>query len=346
MTAEDPLLSVEDLRTHLDTEDGVVRAVDGLSFQVRAGETVCLVGESGSGKTITCDTVAGLVGPPAETSGTVRFDGEDLLSAPEKRLRSIRGDRLAYMFQHSQSALDPVYTVGDQIVEAVRMHRDVSDAAARERAVELLRTVGLSRPAERVDTYPHELSDGMSQRVAIAVALAADPDLLVADEPTSALDAMRQAQIIDLLTDLRRERSLSVLLVTHDFRVARALADRVVVLYGGTDVERGPTARVFERPGHPYTQDLLRSFRGHPPRGESRADVPTEGCRFHRECPHAVADCRGDRPDFHPVDGRAGDGDGEDHDHQAACVFHGPDRDAATVMDDASVDATDGGLDE
>lgn len=323
----EPLLAVEDLRTHIQTEGGVVRAVDGLSFAVEDGETVCLVGESGSGKTLACDSITGLVGPPAEITGEVRFDGSDLLSATEGELRALRGDRLAYVFQNAQGALDPVYTVGDQIVEAIRFHRDASGEEARERAIDLLDTVGLSRPAERVDEYPHELSDGMCQRVAVAIALAADPDLLIADEPTSALDVMIQARIVDLFDDLRAERDLALLLVTHDLRVVAALADRIVVLYGGTAVERGAVTDVLDRPGHPYTQELFRSYAGGGDGSRTaRDEIPPEGCRFHRECPHAIDACRGERPPFERVEGR--------DTHRAACVYHANERDDGVVMTD------------
>ena len=326
----DPILSVSDLRTHIQTDSGVVRAVDGLSFTVGDGETVCLVGESGSGKTLACDSITGLVGPPAEITGEVRFDGTELLSASERELRTIRGDSLAYLFQNAHNALDPVYTVGDQIVEAITFHQEVSSEQARTRAIDLLQTVGLSRASERVDEYPHELSDGMCQRVAIAIALAAEPDVLIADEPTSALDVMVQARIVDLLSDLRSTHDLSLLLVTHDLRVVAALADRIVVLYGGTAVERGAVTDVLDRPSHPYTQELFRRFTGdgETQRGSqrSREGIPVDGCRFHRECPHAIEGCKSERPAFEPVEERES--------HRAACVYHGDDYDDATVMAD------------
>lgn len=323
----DPILTVEQLQTHLQTESGVVRAVDTLSFEVPVGETVCLVGESGSGKTLACDTITGLVGPPADISGTVTFDGRDLSSLSERQMQSVRGDEIAYVFQHAQSALDPVYTVGEQIIEAITFHRDVDREEARERAIDLLQTVALSRPSERIDEYPHELSDGMCQRVAIAIALAADPDLLIADEPTSALDVMVQARIIELLDDLRRERDFSLLLVTHDLRVVAALADRIVVMYGGTDVERGPAKAVLDSPAHPYTQDLFESFANTGDAGGStREPIPETGCRYYRDCPHAIEACEREKPPFEPV--------GTSDDHTAACVFHGPDYDATTVMPD------------
>lgn len=315
----DPLLVVDDLRTRLSV-DGGVEAVDGISFTIEQGETVCLVGESGSGKSLVCDSITQLVRPPAEHTGTVRFDGRDLLSVPDDDLRSIRGDRIAYVFQNAQNALDPVYTIGSQIDEAIRFHRDIEPGEATERATELLGTVGLSRPGDRLDQYPHELSDGMCQRAAIAIALASDPDLLIADEPTSALDVMVQARIIDLLTGLQQRMNLSMLLVTHDLRVAAQLADSLVVLYDGTVVEHGPTAAVLDRPAHPYTQSLVRSFIGE---GDATpTEAAADGCRFRNECPHAIEACTGTRPPLHSVD----------ENHIASCVFHGPDRGSETVL--------------
>ena len=325
----DPLLSVEDLRAHVHTAEGVVRAVDGTSFEVDGGETVCLVGESGSGKTMTCDAITGLVDDTVEVTGDVRFDDETLVPYGEADFASIRGDRIGYAFQNARSALDPVYSVGDQIAEAVRLHRDVSDAEARERAVELLRTVGIAPAESRADEYPHQFSDGMCQRVALAVALAAEPELLIADEPTSALDVTIQARIIDLIDDLRSERDLALLLVTHDLRVVAALADRVVVMYAGTVVERGPVESVFASPAHPYTRELFRSFTGDgdPDRdGVARDDLPVDGCRFRAECPHAVDACADGFPAFEPV------GDG----HRAACIYYGDGYDESVVRDDGA----------
>lgn len=329
----DPLLAVEDLRTHIHSEEGVVRAVDGVSFEVHPGETVCLVGESGSGKTLTCDTITGLVeSPPAAVSGSVRFDGENLLPFEAAEFESIRGNHIGYAFQNARSALDPVYTVGDQITEAIRLHSDVGKSEARERAIDLLRTVGIAPAESRVDEYPHQFSDGMCQRVVLAIALAAEPALLVADEPTSALDVTIQARIIDLIDDLRSERELALLLVTHDLRVVADLADRVVVMYAGTVVERGPVDRVFESPAHPYTQALFESFVGdgaEPTNGVARGELPTDGCRFREECPHAVEACTGEFPVFQPVDGRDG--------HRAACVYYGEEYDTGTVTADGDV---------
>ncbi len=344
-TTGDPLLAVEDLRTHVHTDDGTVRAADGVSFGVDRGETVCLVGESGSGKTVTCGSITGIVEqPPAEiVGGSARFDGRELLGADERTLRSVRGDRIAHVFQDPGRALDPVYTVGDQIAEAIEFgeRSDAADGAdpgsasdrdPRRRGIELLGRVGVPEPAERIDDYPHEFSRGMCQRAAIAVALAADPDLVIADEPTTALDVTVQARLLELFAELTADGT-ALLLVTHDMRVVAALADRVVVLYAGRVVERGPTTAVFDRPAHPYTQALFDGFRGGgadtaPP---PRAALPETGCRFRTECPHAEPACA-DPVSFHPV----GSGDGTDRaDHEAACVYHAPDRDAGPVLDAA-----------
>jgi peptide/nickel transport system ATP-binding protein len=325
------LLSVDGLQTHVETANGRIRAVDGVSFGVDRGETVCLVGESGSGKSVTCESLTGIVPqPPAEVvGGEITFDGTDLTDADEHELRAIRGDRIAHVFQNPQGSLDPVYPVGTQVVEAITVHRSVSADAARERAIDLLRRVGIPDPADRFDEYPHEFSGGMQQRVAIAIALAADPDLLVVDEPTTSLDVTVQARLIELLEDVTGEGT-GLLWVTHDLRVVAAVADRVLVMFAGTIVERGPTEDVFAAPGHPYTQALFASYRGavDDTGSTARGETPPDGCRFREQCPHAVDACAGgDQPPFHPVQGRES--------HTAACVYHGPDHDAEAVMTDA-----------
>ena len=327
----DPLLSVADLRTYIHADGGTIRAADGISFDVDRGETVCLVGESGSGKSVTCESITGIVPqPPAEiVGGTITFDGTDLRGASDGERRAIRGDRIAHVFQNPQHAHDPVYTVGDQRVEAIEIHENADSRAARERAVDLLRRVGIPDPKTRVDDYPHQFSGGMQQRVAIAMALSCDPDLLIADEPTTAVDVTVQARLIELLESLTDDGT-AILWVTHDLRVVARVADRVLVMFGGTIVERGPTAAVFDRPAHPYTQSLFDSFRGSTTdeAREARGDVPTDGCRFRAECPHAVEACAGgDQPVFHPT----GDDTGPDG-HRAACVFYGEGRDPATVL--------------
>ncbi|SFB75266.1 peptide/nickel transport system ATP-binding protein [Halobiforma haloterrestris] len=325
----EPLLTVRDLRTHITTEGDPIRAVDGVSFRIDRGETVCLVGESGSGKSVTCQSLTGLVPqPPAEiVGGTVDFDGNSLLELEDSDLQAIRGSHIAHVFQNPQSALDPVYTVGDQLVEAITIHETVSEREAVDRGIELLGRVGIPNAAARVDDYPHEFSGGMQQRVAIAIALAADPDLLIADEPTTAVDVTVQARLIELFRELI-DGGMSLLLVTHDLRVVAALADRVLVMFGGTIVERGPVEELFDRPAHPYTRELMASYDGVSRRDDrsARGAIPGDGCRFRGECPHAVDDCAGgDQPAFHPVESRDA--------HRAACVYYGPERDPATIGD-------------
>ncbi|USZ74812.1 ABC transporter ATP-binding protein [Halorussus vallis] len=340
------LLSVSDLRVRFRTDRGVVRALDGVDFRVDPGETLCLVGESGSGKTVACESLTRLVPtPPAELDGEVRFDGRDLLSAFDRRLRAVRGDRIAYVFQNPQGALDPVYTVGEQLMEAILIHRDVSKSAARSRSIRLLDRVGIPDPAERVDEYPHEFSGGMKQRVVIAAALAADPNLLVADEPTTALDVTTQAEILRLLGEIQREREMAVVFVTHDLGVVAQVADRVVVLYAGKVMERGGVEAIFDDPAHPYTRALLdclpRRDRAPRPIPGSFPDPtdPPAGCRFHPRCPHAVADCRsGDQPpeasvpgdDAEPVTSAEAETSAS-ADHVAACVYYDGDRDPAAL---------------
>jgi len=324
-----PVLSVRDLRTEFDTDGGTLTAVDGVSFDVHAGETVCLVGESGCGKTVTCESVTGLSTPPGRiTDGTVRFHGTDLVQCSDRELRGVRGDGIAHVFQNPQGALDPVYSVGAQITEAIHIHRDVSERAARDRAVDLLDRVGIPDPSARFDEYPHEFSGGMQQRVAIAVALAADPDLLVADEPTTALDVTIQASVLSLFRELQAEREMATLFVTHDLGVVAEVADRVVVMYGGKVMERGPVGEVLSDPAHPYTRALLECLPG---RGAATTGIPGDvpdpadpprGCRFHPRCPHAVDACRtGAQPPRFEVGETAADGHGPST-HDVSCVHY------------------------
>ncbi|MEF8780948.1 MAG: ABC transporter ATP-binding protein [Haloferacaceae archaeon] len=325
----DPLLVVEDLRTHVRTDGDVIRAVDGASFSVDRGEIVCLVGESGSGKSVTCESLTGIVPrPPAEiVGGSVRFDGLSLLDAEESTLRSVRGNRIGHVFQNPSRSLDPVYSVGEQLVEAMTIHGRAGGQAGRERAVGLLRRVGIPRADERVDDYPHEFSGGMAQRVAVAIGLAADPELLIADEPTTAVDVTVQARLIELLRELT-DGGMALLLVTHDLRVVAALADRVLVMFGGTILERGPVERVFGQPSHPYTQALFESYDGLDRRTErsARGEIPSDGCRFRRECPYAVEACGGrEQPPAYPVWGR--------DEHAASCVYYGPNRDPGPILE-------------
>ncbi|WP_415379247.1 ABC transporter ATP-binding protein [Halosimplex sp. TS25] len=321
MSDAEPLLAVEDLRTVFHTEREEIHAVDGISFEIDAGETVGLVGESGSGKSVTARSILGLVDRPGRIEeGSIRFRGEDLTDDNWERHR---GD-VAIVFQDPGSALNPVYTVGNQIREALKIHQDLRGREARERAVELLEDAGIPDAATRVDEYPHQLSGGMQQRAVIAMALACDPDLLVCDEPTTALDVTIQAQILDLLDDLQREEDLAILLITHDMGVIEDAADRVNVIYAGEVVERAPTAALFDDPKHPYTEALLRSIPGRTPPDEQlptiEGEVPTptgpaSDCRFAARCPEAFGACWEVHPEHEDV-GEAG------VDRTAACLLH------------------------
>jgi len=297
------LLSVRDLRVGFNTEGGLLQAVDGVSFDLAAGEVLAIVGESGSGKSVTAQTILGLTrSPNARIEGTARLGETDLLGAGDETMRSIRGDRVAMVFQDPMTSFNPVYRIGKQIGEAIRAHRrDVSRDEARERAVELLDSVGIPDAARRVDSYPHEFSGGMRQRAMIAMALALEPEVLIADEPTTALDVTVQAQILQLIERLNRERGLATILITHDLGVVAETADRVLVMYAGRVVEEGTLEEIFYDPQHPYTWGLLGSLTrldrerperlpqigGAPP---SLLDLPA-GCSFRPRCPHAFDRC-------------------------------------------------------
>jgi oligopeptide/dipeptide ABC transporter ATP-binding protein len=301
-----PLLEVRPLRTPFATSEGDVRAVDDVSFSIRAGTTLGLVGESGCGKSITSLSIMGLVPqPPARIGGEVLFAGEDLLALPPSRLRDLRGDQIAMIFQEPMTSLNPAFTIGDQIAEALERHRGLKRAEAMARAVELLRRVRIPSPEARVDDYPHKLSGGMRQRVMIAMALACDPKLLIADEPTTALDVTIQAQILDLLRRLRDETGMALLLITHDLGVIAEVADEVAVMYLGRIVEKAPVRSLFEAPQHPYTIGLLGSIPKLHGAAERLAAIegmvpsplaPPQGCRFNPRCPFAVEQCRADEP--------------------------------------------------
>lgn len=296
-----PLLEVRDLQTHFRSPVGLVRAVDGVSFGVEAGASLGIVGESGSGKSVTALSILGLIEPPGfVAAGQIRFAGRDITALPEREFRAIRGRDIGVVFQDPMSALNPVYKVGAQVVEAIRAHRDMSRSAAMDRAVELFRTVGIPAPERRVHDYPHKLSGGMRQRVTIAMALANEPRLLILDEPTTALDATIQAQILDLVQALRQRVNTAVLLITHDIGVVRDMCEQVVVMYGGRVMERGTAAQVTGDPRHPYTRGLLASIPGPEKRGR-RLDaiggtVPNPlrmppGCPFQPRCPRAMDVC-------------------------------------------------------
>ncbi|HYX42614.1 MAG TPA: ABC transporter ATP-binding protein [Pyrinomonadaceae bacterium] len=312
------LLEVKNLQTHFRTRAGLVRAVDGVSFQLERGELLGLVGESGCGKSVTALSLLRLVAPPGKiVGGEILFDSVDLLKLSESKMRAIRGDDVAMIFQDPMTSLNPVYTVGEQIAEALRLHRKLSRKQAKAAAIEAMREVSIPDPARRVDDYPHQLSGGMRQRVMIAMALACDPKLLIADEPTTALDVTIQAQILELLDGLRQTRELAVLLITHDLGVVAEVADRVAVMYTGRIVEESPVAELFARPKHPYTEGLLRSV---PKLTQAEAqkverlqtiegtvpkltDLPA-GCHFAPRCPHRMPRCTvGERIPFYELTG-------------------------------------------
>jgi oligopeptide/dipeptide ABC transporter ATP-binding protein len=297
-----PLLCVRDLRVGFATEGGLLQAVDGVGFDLAPGEVLAIVGESGSGKSVTAQTILGLTrSPNARIEGSVRLGGTELLDAGEAELRKVRGERVAMVFQDPMTSFNPVYRIGAQIVEAIQAHRDVSDSAARARAIELLESVGIPDAGRRVDGYPHEFSGGMRQRAMIAMALALEPEVLIADEPTTALDVTIQAQILRLLEDLNRERGLATILITHDLGVVAEVADRVIVMYAGLGVEEGTLDEIFYDPQHPYTWGLLGSLtRLDRPRPKRLPQIsgappsllaPPQGCAFRPRCPHEFAKC-------------------------------------------------------
>ena len=300
------LLEVRDLKTHFRTDDGIVKAVDGVSFNVEKGQTLGIVGESGCGKSVTCLTIMGL-NPRATTisSGEVLYNGEEILHASASKLRDIRGNKIAMIFQDPMTSLNPVYTIGKQLEEAILLHRDVTKKEARARSLELLKAVGIPRPERRIDDYPHQFSGGMRQRVMIAMALVNDPDLLIADEPTTALDVTTQAQILDLMMRLQQDFGSAIMMITHDLGVVAEIADDVVVMYAAQIVEQGSAETIFKRPHHPYTWGLLGSLprldadverlvqiKGQPPSLLN----PPRGCRFHPRCPYVFARCKQEDP--------------------------------------------------
>ncbi|MEU2928939.1 ABC transporter ATP-binding protein [Streptomyces sp. NPDC007251] len=314
-----PFLSLRDLRVHFSTEDGVVKAVDGLSFDLERGKTLGIVGESGSGKSVTNMAILGLHDPRNTTmDGEILLDGKELISATEAELEKLRGNKMSMIFQDALASLSPYHTIGVQIAETYRKHTGCSKKDARARAIEMLRRVGIPQPETRVDDYPHQFSGGMRQRAMIAMALVCDPELLIADEPTTALDVTVQAQIMDLLKDLQQEFGTAIIFITHDLGVIADIADDVLVMYGGRCVERGTKEEVLRTPDHPYSVGLLNSM----PSLEGPVDVPLtpipgsppsllnppSGCRFHPRCAFAekVAGglCSTERPLLEVLDGR------------------------------------------
>ncbi len=299
---EEPVLAIRDLVVQFPTPGGDLTVVDHVSLDVGRNELVCVVGESGSGKSVTMQAAVGLVQAKGGRirSGSVRFDGNELVGLSTRRLNRIRGNQIGFIFQEPMSSLNPAYTVGEQIAEVVRRHRGASHQAARERAVEMLDRVGIASAATRADEYPHQFSGGMRQRVMMAIALACDPKLLIADEPTTALDVTIQARMLRLMKDLRRDSAMSVLFITHDLGVVAEIADRVVVMYAAQAVEAAPVAELFRNPRHPYTSGLLEAMpqvalaRGQPPfaipGAVAQAHAWPQGCRFHPRCGFAVPD--------------------------------------------------------
>jgi peptide/nickel transport system ATP-binding protein len=330
------LLEVRDLRTHFRTDDGIVKAVDGVSFSVEKGKTLGIVGESGCGKSVTCLTIMGLNSKRnTVTSGEALFNGEDLLRMSPGRLREIRGDDITMIFQDPMTSLNPVHSVGRQLVEAIRLHRDVSKRQAKARALELLKAVGIPRADRRIDDYPHQFSGGMRQRAMIAMALVNDPDLLIADEPTTALDVTTQAQILTLMNRLQEEFGSAIIMITHDLGVVAEVAHDVVVMYAARIVEKGTVDQIFMRPHHPYAWGLLGSL----PRLDADVDRlvqipgqppsllhPPRGCRFHPRCPYVMDRCRAEVPELRPISDDAG--------HIQACFLdeETKDREAAKLL--------------
>jgi peptide/nickel transport system ATP-binding protein len=311
-----PLLEVKDLKTHFATGDGIVKAVDGVSFTVEPGQTLGIVGESGSGKSVTCLTIMGLNAKRNTiSSGEALFKGEDLLKTTPQRLREIRGNDIAMIFQDPMTSLNPVHTIGKQLAEAVILHNEVTKQQARARALDLLKQVGIPRAESRIDDYPHQFSGGMRQRVMIAMALINNPDLLIADEPTTALDVTTQAQILELIAKLQQEYGSAVIMITHDLGVIAEIADDLIVMYAAEIAEQGSVDRIFNNPQHPYTWGLMGSL----PRLETDLERltqipgqppsllrPPAGCRFHPRCPHVMEVCKTTVPALAPTERDAG----------------------------------------
>ena len=302
MNLENPLLSIEALKIYFYGRDKISRAVDGVSYQIHAGETVCLVGESGCGKTVSALSVLGLVpSPPGKiVGGRIIFKGEDILHFDDAAMQKIRGNQIAMVFQEPLTSLNPVFTIGDQIGEAIRTHERIGREELSDRCIQLLKDMGIPSPEQRLKDYPHQLSGGQRQRVMIAMALSCNPDVIIADEPTTALDVTVQAQILNLMKSIQERASMSILYITHDLGVVSSIADRVYVMYAGLIVEQGNVDQVFGNPGHPYTRGLLASLPNRSKRGRRLHTIPgavpnpaykPEGCPFHPRCSHAVKGC-------------------------------------------------------
>lgn len=319
----DALLEVKDLKTYFFVEDKIIKAVDGVNFTIKNGETVAIVGESGSGKSITSLSIMGLVPKPNGkiVEGSIKFSGDELVGLPEKKMNKIRGNDIAMIFQEPMTSLNPVFTIGNQITEALLHHQNLRKSEAKKRAVELLKLVGIARAEQIIHEYPHQLSGGMRQRVMIAMAMSCDPKLLIADEPTTALDVTVQAQILELMRDVKKKFNSSILLITHDLGVVAEMADRVLVMYGGQVVEETSVDEIFEKPKHPYTSGLLASI---PKIEEERkrleqipgtvpsADNFPRGCRFAPRCSKVMPRCTDAPPDLLKVE----------PDHKVRCYLY------------------------
>lgn len=307
-----PVLEVKNLKTYFYTDDGIVKAVDGVSFEVYQGETLGIVGESGCGKSVTSLSIMRLLDEKGEIAGgEIYFRGKNLLSLSEEEMRKIRGNDMAMIFQEPMTALNPVYTVGDQIMEAILLHQDVDKEKAREMAIEMLKKVGIPEPEKRVDEYPHELSGGMRQRAMIAMALSCNPTILFADEPTTALDVTIQAQILELMLDLQKEYGMSIIMITHDLGVIAEMADRVVVMYAGKVVEYTDIRTLFKDPKHPYTWGLMNAIPRLDEDKEVLYNIPgvvpdpldfPKGCRFHTRCALATEKCKMEEPQLEEIE--------------------------------------------
>ncbi|HHP1053934.1 ABC transporter ATP-binding protein [Bacillus cereus] len=316
------VVELKDLQTHFQTEEGTVKAVNHVSFSVREGETVCVVGESGCGKSVTALSIMGLIAESGSVvGGDILYEGKSLLGMKEKELRSLRGNDIAMIFQEPMTSLNPVFTVGEQIVETLREHELLSKNEAYKKAIELIRKVGIARADEIVHSYPHELSGGMLQRIMIAVALSCNPKLLIADEPTTALDVTIQAQILDLLRQVKEEFKTSILLITHDLGVVAEMADYVVVMYGGKVIEEAPVLEIFQNPKHPYTKGLLKSKPVMGKRIDKLYSIPGqvpnlvglgEFCYFSGRCEHCMETCGKEAPNLNV----------NDENHKVACWLY------------------------
>ncbi|WP_242214984.1 ABC transporter ATP-binding protein [Bacillus cereus group sp. BfR-BA-01383] len=316
------VVELKDLQTHFQTEEGTVKAVNHVSFAVREGETVCVVGESGCGKSVTALSIMGLIAESGSVvGGDILYEGKSLLEMKEKELRSLRGNDIAMIFQEPMTSLNPVFTVGEQIVETLREHELLSKNEAYKKAIELIRKVGIARADEIVHSYPHELSGGMLQRIMIAVALSCNPKLLIADEPTTALDVTIQAQILDLLRQIKEEFKTSILLITHDLGVVAEMADYVVVMYGGKVIEEAPVLEIFQNPKHPYTKGLLKAKPVMGKRIDKLYSIPGqvpnlvglgEFCYFSGRCEHCMEICKEEAPNLNV----------HDENHKVACWLY------------------------